>query len=102
MIDHMLRHLDRWWRRNLDHLSPPCHTDPSQPTGALRTRPYPVFDDARRRFPTPPVIMLRLPLLARLLLTELLVQLGDFFCLRHALSLSKKVHSEQYRIKGAE
>ena len=69
MIDHMLAHL-HWGRSwDLDHLPPPGYADSSQPTGALRTRPDAVFDDPRRRFPTPPMIMLRRPFLARLLLT---------------------------------
>jgi len=69
MRDHMLPHLDRWRWGELDHLPTPRSADPSQPTGAHRTRPYPVCANPRRRFPTPPRSMLRLPLLARLLLT---------------------------------
>jgi hypothetical protein len=68
MIDHMLGHPDRRWGRHLDHLPPPCPTSPSQPTGALRTRPDAVCNHPRWHFPTPSMIILCLPLLARLLL----------------------------------
>src|SRR2546423_254418 len=67
MIDHMLAHLDGRVGRQLDHLPTAGHTYPSQPTATHRTRADAVLDDARRLFPTPGAIMLRITLLARLL-----------------------------------
>ena len=78
MIDHMLAHL-HWGRSwDLDHLPPPGYADSSQPTGALRTRPDAVFDDPRRRFPTPPAVVRGVALLARLLLTRWCLFHGRF------------------------
>src|SRR2546421_924371 len=67
MIDHMLGHLDGWWRWQLDHLPMARHTHSSQPTATLRTHTDAVLDHARRLVPTPGMIVFGVTLLTWLL-----------------------------------
>ncbi|MGZ3645719.1 MAG: hypothetical protein ACXVCM_17920 [Ktedonobacteraceae bacterium] len=71
MIDHVLGHLDRRRRRQLDHLPTACHTHSSQPTATHRTRPDQVLYNLGRLFSTPCAIIPGIALLAGLLFLRL-------------------------------
>jgi hypothetical protein len=59
-----------WGRCYLDHLAPTRDADPTQPTATFPTRADGMFHDLCRHFPTPPVVVFGVALLAWLLLTR--------------------------------